>query len=87
MPAVHRQTDATSCPSGPQTWSTDVFANNLGIVRNTDIVLPGGECQGGIYIGLSTVYVNSLAIQVIGSGTSCGHVAVTGSPDIFAELL
>ena len=94
MPAVHRRTDLTTghdcwVPTIPQTWSADVFANNLNVVRRTDEIVPHTcpaipETHGSTYSGTSTVYVNNRAIQVVGSPVACGDGVAQGSPDVFA---
>jgi len=94
MPKVHRDGDLTTghdCwpPTIPLTWSINVFANGLGVVRNTQDGIVEHCCQGchgGTYIGTSSIYVNGTAIQVIGSPVSCGDFAGEGSPDVFAPL-
>lgn len=95
MPGIHRQGDSTTghgCwpPANPTSWSTNVFVNSKGVVRNGDTRAPHTcpsipETHGATYTGTSTVYVNGKAIQKCGSSLSCGDSAATCSSDVFAD--
>lgn len=90
---VHRETDLTTghdcwLPEVPASWSPDVTANGLGVVRQTDARVPHTcpsipETHGASYIDTRGVTANGLPIQVIGSPLDCGDFAAEGSPDVF----
>jgi len=90
MPAVTRIGDkhVQHCTTPiNNTGSSDVFANGIGVSRETDsTTVHGGDLciphVSTIASGSSTVYVNGLSIARIGD-PSCTSVA-QGSPDVFA---
>lgn len=93
MPAVARQGDSTtghSCfpPTVPSSYSSDVFANGLPVVRQGDGIVvhccPDGPCHGGTYVGSHTVFVNGSSIQTVGDPISCGDTQAAGSPNVIA---
>jgi uncharacterized Zn-binding protein involved in type VI secretion len=90
MPPVHRQSDSTTghpCwpPTIPASWSPNVRANGLGIVRNGDSIVthccPPG-CHSGTYVGTSNVRVNGMPAQRVGHPVSCGDAVAVGSPNV-----
>lgn len=91
MPGVVRQGDLTSghgCwpPQVPQTYSPNVFVNNLPVVRNGDIRVVHccpPPCHSGTYIGSNTVYANGQAIQKQGDPLDCGDSCQMCSPNVF----
>lgn len=93
MPLVVRETDLSKghcyVPTPPQTWSSDVTVNNLGIVRYGDAIVPhccpGAGCHGGNYIGVHTVSANGRYVQVKGDPISCGDNTDKHSPDVSVD--
>lgn len=95
MPAVTRFTDADVPHCSAMTRldrSPDVFINNLGVSRRTDVntghLIPADVCpihQAPIAVGSTVTFANNLGVGRIGDGiTSCTRVA-QGSPDTFDE--
>jgi len=92
MSAVARLTDQCSghVPFPPRanvSASTDVFINNLGAHRVTDVweVHCAGSCHDSTLAeGSPTVFVNGLALGRVGDQIACGSTIASGSPDVFA---
>lgn len=68
--------------------STNVFANGIGIHRETDhweIHCCGGSgCHSSVLAkGSPTVFVNGLQMGRIGDPVACGSAVAEGSPNVF----
>jgi uncharacterized Zn-binding protein involved in type VI secretion len=94
VPAVTRigDADVAHCSGMTRdTGSSNVFANNIAVSRQTDIntshLLPGAPCPSHvapITIGSTTVFINNLGCGRIGDAiTDCTSVAA-GSENVFA---
>lgn len=96
MPAVTRFTDADVPHCSGMTRlnrSPDVFINNLGVSRKTDVntghllpdEIPCPNHQAPIAVGSTVTFANGLGVGRIGDGISgCTRVA-QGSPDTFDQ--
>lgn len=74
-------------PSIAASWSANVFANSLGVVRQADgfTIHPDGAHPGRVVSsGSSTVFANSRQLARIGDPISCGDAIATGSSNVFA---
>ncbi|QIG70373.1 PAAR repeat-containing protein [Rhizobium phage RHph_N28_1] len=74
-------------PSGPSSWSGDVFANSQNVVRqgdtfevHPDLFHPGRAVASGS----STVFANSRQLARISDPINCGDTIATGSSDVIA---
>jgi hypothetical protein len=99
MPAVARKdgTDTVATNHGCDGTTTtlggsgDVFANNIGVVRQGDVNTVhrygGRGCSARHQVGLSggsgTVFVNNKALGRVGDGYG-GETISSGSPTVFA---
>ena len=74
-------------PRPPTSWSPDVFANGLNIIRYGDSwashCCPG--CHGGTSIGGGTIFVNGKVAQQTGDPISCGSVYAQHSPNVYIK--
>lgn len=92
MPAVAFSTSVCdgSCgnpPSVAASWSSDVIANNKGVVRLGDgfTVHPNGVHPGRVVaMGSATVFANSRNLARISDPISCGANIATGSSNVFS---
>jgi len=103
MPAVARKSGTDSvisktgtgknCPAPVGTatneGSSDVFANNIGVVRKGDKVAPHAASGCGtdssvITIHSSNVFANGKEIARIGDGYTSDNIITSGSPNVFA---
>ncbi|WP_313473956.1 PAAR domain-containing protein [Stutzerimonas kunmingensis] len=88
MPAVHRLADVCTGhgPHPPRPniqGSPDVLVNGRGVHRVGDGW--AGHDHGGVMAtGSSSVRVNGMAMARVGDRVSCGSLAATGSPNVFA---
>lgn len=110
MPGVHRRSDLTqghSCSPGgpcgaapptiPATYSPNVFANSLNVVRFADSIVPhpclscANNCSApcaphsGNYVGSHNVYVNSRMIQTQTDPITCKDAAQMGSSNVIVN--
>jgi len=75
-------------PRSSTSWSTNVFANGLEVVRFGDswaVHCCGAPCHGGSTAGAGSVFVNGEVLQISGDPISCGSTCVACSPDVFAK--
>ena len=96
MPAIHRMGDCNDgggCITGiPQ---GTVFTNTLLVSVNGSIGTGHPPCEEPVPIhcagawqtsnGSTTVYVNSIPVNFLGNGDTCGHSRIGGSGDVFVE--
>jgi len=92
MPGVVRRSDVCSghcfSPRASSSWSKDVFANKIHVVRYSDtrpVHRCGSSCHSGSNVGVHDVYSNSKYIQTIGDDVSCGSTQAQGSPDVIVN--
>ncbi|RLA83397.1 MAG: PaaR repeat-containing protein [Epsilonproteobacteria bacterium] len=93
MPAIVRKTDlCTGHDCWPErtntSWSPNVFANNLNVVRRTD-TWETHTCVSS-HTGVQethspNVYANGLQVARIGDDIDCGSKNKTGSPNVFVN--
>lgn len=72
-------------PRAPTSWSPDVFANGLNVIRYGDSWSThccGDTCHGGTSVGGGTVYVNGRVAQEAGDPISCGSTHAQHSPNV-----
>lgn len=94
MPKVHRKGDLGSghgCwrPRPNAQGSPNVFCNGIPVHRVSDSwqihCCPDSGCHGGVLAaGSSTVHANNKQLGRISDPVSCGSLAATGSPNVFA---
>lgn len=93
MPAVSRLGDLCTgheCypPRPSMSSSEDVFGNDIGVVRFSDLFevhCCDGSCHDGTVSEASpTVFVNDLPLARVGDMISCGSAISQGSENIFS---
>lgn len=75
-------------PRPPTSWSPNVFANGLNVIRNGDswaVHCCGPPCHGGTSVGGGSVYVNGRVAQQVGDPISCGSTHAQHSPDVYIK--
>lgn len=89
MPGVVREGDATAghpCwpPTIPASYSASVTANNKGIVRKGDSIVPHCcvVCHSGIFSGSHSVSLDGQDIQLSGDPITCGDTALGCSGNV-----
>lgn len=84
MPGVVRKPDLSSFPRSNASASSDTIANNLQIVRNSDVRFSDDGTNIGVTIGGAEVFVNGLHIQYIGHPNT-KSTQTQGSPNVIAN--
>ena len=76
------------CAAPTAATAQPVFVNGIAAHRQSDAWAThccGESCHDGkLAAGSSTVYCNDLQLCRIGDPVSCGSVAASGSPNVFA---
>lgn len=94
MAGIVRKTDMCSGHGGfpprlPTSWSSNVYANGLEVVRVPDSWASHSDDAPSTHSGTSssgsaTVFANGLPMCRIGDSVSCGSTMPNGSTNVFA---
>jgi uncharacterized Zn-binding protein involved in type VI secretion len=91
MAAISREGDANQTGGKIIRGSATVFANGKGVGLHSSKITPHAPWgrphpphdQATTTDGSPTVFADGVPVLRVGSGNSCGHSIVEGSPDVF----
>jgi uncharacterized Zn-binding protein involved in type VI secretion len=86
MPKISRKGDKDSGGGAITRGASTVFANGVAVgLHVSDITNHGHGPHGSAKTTSAspTVFAEGVAVLRVGSGNSCGHPIIDGSPDVF----
>jgi len=87
MPKLARKNDLTGGNGKVVTVASTVFANSIAVGIHTSDITPhpgGGQHNSSkTTSGSPSVFADGKPVLRVGSGSTCGHQIISGSPDIF----
>lgn len=93
MPAISRIGDVNSAGGAIINGSSTVFANGIGVGLQSSVITPHPPYglphpphrAATTTNGSTTVFADGKPVLKVGSGVTCGHNIVQGSPNIFVQ--
>lgn len=88
MPNLSRKGDKNTTGGKIVRGANTVFANNTPVGLHVSLITPHPPWKGKhkaakTTTGSPTVFCEGVPVLRVGSGNTCGHKIITGSPDIF----
>lgn len=66
--------------------ANEVYANGIKVGVHTSTITPHAKHKSSVTTsGSPTVFAEGLPVLKVGSGNSCGHSIIQGSPDVNVE--
>ena len=88
MPQISRIGDTNEMKGAIINGASTVFANGILVGQQGSKITPHAPFKGPhksatVTNGSPTVFADGIAVARVGSGNSCGHHIIQGSPDVF----